>query len=131
MSGGGATSTSGKSLALFFIMSNMTHYGNFDGIGRMNTSSTDSEDGMTKEEFKTKTKDIERKSAALQEMRANIEQEERELEALRTEIEQLPVQLRKLSLDIEALSKQKQDINARIKQLRPQVKNMILPLWHA
>lgn len=66
-------------------------------------------------------KELEKHSAALQQLRAQREEEETELEALRKELEHLPVQARKLAMDVEALTKQSADLKARLKQLQPQV----------
>jgi septal ring factor EnvC (AmiA/AmiB activator) len=87
----------------------------------MNTVAHTSEDATSSRDFKTMAKELEKQSAALQELRMQREEEERELEALKKELEHLPVQARKLAMDVEALTKQSVDLKARLKQLQPQV----------
>jgi septal ring factor EnvC (AmiA/AmiB activator) len=96
----------------------------------MNTVANTSEDTLSSRDFKAMAKELEKKSAALQELRARREEEERELEALRKELEQLPVHTRKLAMDVEALNKQLADTQARIKQLHPQVRQLLIFLFH-
>jgi septal ring factor EnvC (AmiA/AmiB activator) len=87
----------------------------------MNTVAHTEEDATSSKDFKVMAKELEKHSAALQQLRAQREEEETELEALRKELEHLPVQARKLAMDVEALTKQSADLKARLKQLQPQV----------